>query len=553
MTMYIPLRVILHFLGEICVATFGNVLPQALVSGAQLLLREDKAENPETMYICPLSELPLHEEKKSSVLFVCIQDTETGEVSAPPNTSLLLCRHITLSNLCYSIQNIFYSLDRWNMVMTRCIVEKNLQLLLESSLEIIGNSIMICDSNFALIAHAVNEVNDDENLSGLISTRTFNPEAISAFVQPQELPALKEQQKIEIRTSLRYSKYEIATFTVMADENYFLIINMFFDRMGNDPGLLDLFSMLLEKIREYVKCVPGIVCEYKEKYSAFLLDMLSKKLPDPAVIRMRARLCGIDPQSPVSVYRIVFSPQHEKAHMNFLLEKLMAAWPAARILPRERDIVIVSDQTKKELMRRGIYEMLIPLLKEYKAVCGFSTTFHGVVHLGAAYKQAELAIKYGLQIRENRSCLNYGLVSQDEFGSADLFSYETYYIYYMYDNAFHANRVLFGNTECAQLLYKVWLSDQYDNSNNLQLMHAYLTSGLRASETAKNMYMHRNNVLYRIERLKEKFGFDFDDPEQCFKLLLAYRLLDYYGDLFFKNNKSDVSLSKFTANAATSA
>ena len=38
------------------------------------------------------------------------------------------------------------------------------------------------------------------------------------------------------------------------------------------------------------------------------------------------------------------------------------------------------------------------------------------------------------------------------------------------------------------------------------------------------MYVHRNTVLYRIERLQERFRIDLDDPDRREKLCCDYRM-----------------------------
>lgn len=47
----------------------------------------------------------------------------------------------------------------------------------------------------------------------------------------------------------------------------------------------------------------------------------------------------------------------------------------------------------------------------------------------------------------------------------------------------------------------------------------------KLTETAQALNMHRNNVHYHITQLEKKYGFQLDDPEARFKLLLSFRLI----------------------------
>ena len=537
--MYLPARVLLHFLRDSRVETIGNVFSQMLLSEARLLMREDKATDMGTIYICHLSELAFHGEIASNMLFACINDAEDGEYSAPAGVSVLLFRDTTLSELLFRIQSIMSSVERWNHAMIQCIIEKNLQKLLDCSKEIIGNSIVISDSNFSLLAHAVNFINDDAGLVRLVNTRVFAEETVHKFLEYNVPYECRQQQDIEIKTSHRYSKYILATYTVMAGDNYYLRVTMYCDLIGVDPGLLDLFSMLLEHIKIFVTCVPDFSKTFREKYSSFIIDMIDGRMTDPANVRTRARMCGIDIQAPVSVYKVIFRSRDERTPAGFFLEKLRGIWPSAKVVPRNDEIIIVTSQEKKELEESGLYEYLKLLLRDYGALCGFSTSCDGISQLGSAYNQADLALKYGVQVRDSGYTSEFGLIDHDEFAGADLFSFETYYVYYMYDNTFRKNFELFGNTESVRILLDLRQSDKTDGTRDLKLLHDYLAAGCRATNVSNTMHMHRNNVIYRISRIKKQYDLDFSNQEQCFKLLLAYRFLEYYGDLLPQIGRRD--------------
>lgn len=67
----------------------------------------------------------------------------------------------------------------------------------------------------------------------------------------------------------------------------------------------------------------------------------------------------------------------------------------------------------------------------------------------------------------------------------------------------------------------------------LTTLSAYLQNNCRVSETAKKIYVHRNTVLYRIEKCKEILQCDLEDPEENLRLRLALYIHD-----FLKNSHS---------------
>lgn len=69
--------------------------------------------------------------------------------------------------------------------------------------------------------------------------------------------------------------------------------------------------------------------------------------------------------------------------------------------------------------------------------------------------------------------------------------------------------------------------DTYDKANRTELyrtLHCYLTNERNYDRTAEQMFIHRNTVKYRIERVVELTGIDLGEPEQRMLLLLSYAL-----------------------------
>ena len=72
---------------------------------------------------------------------------------------------------------------------------------------------------------------------------------------------------------------------------------------------------------------------------------------------------------------------------------------------------------------------------------------------------------------------------------------------------------------------------RYDEQHNSQLaptLRYYLFHMNSIQETARAMYAHRNTVSYRINKLKELTGEDFEDAVVAFNYMLAYYIGDYF-------------------------
>jgi purine catabolism regulator len=68
---------------------------------------------------------------------------------------------------------------------------------------------------------------------------------------------------------------------------------------------------------------------------------------------------------------------------------------------------------------------------------------------------------------------------------------------------------------------------EYDREHNSELvptLRAYFEQNANASETARKMYVHRNTLSYRLQRIAEIVGLDLDDPDTRLALAVALRI-----------------------------
>lgn len=68
----------------------------------------------------------------------------------------------------------------------------------------------------------------------------------------------------------------------------------------------------------------------------------------------------------------------------------------------------------------------------------------------------------------------------------------------------------------------------FESEEMLETAEAFLSSNLNVSEAARNLYMHRNTMLYRLDKIEKATGLDirtFSDAVSFRVLTLIYRLL----------------------------
>ena len=77
-------------------------------------------------------------------------------------------------------------------------------------------------------------------------------------------------------------------------------------------------------------------------------------------------------------------------------------------------------------------------------------------------------------------------------------------------------------------IYQVFLYDQANKSEFIDTIYIYLVTNKSLNETAKRLYMHKNTITYRLEKIKELFLIDFHSYNKninyIFSVLIIYFL-----------------------------
>lgn len=151
------------------------------------------------------------------------------------------------------------------------------------------------------------------------------------------------------------------------------------------------------------------------------------------------------------------------------------------------------------------WQMLSDTLRDIGAYMGISLSFKHISGLSNAYHQAAEAAKQGHKSNMDETLHFYSKYYIDEL-------LDCYEKSYPIDNL------------CVNQLEKLSGPDR-GGSSDLELLYLYLCSERNISLTGKKMNMHRNSVIYRLQRINDSLNLDLGDPDVRFRLMLAFKVL----------------------------
>lgn len=265
-------------------------------------------------------------------------------------------------------------------------------------------------------------------------------------------------------------------------------------------------------IGELAVCqIESLLTAYAEKTdkNSFMQNLLLERYSQVEAFNKAARL-RIAP----SVRRAVFlveTKQHKDENALVTIRNIFSARTRDFITALDDSGIIVvrelqSTESYEEL--EGIACMLVDMLNTEamtSAWVSYSNVADDIMELSDAYKEARTALEVGK-------------------------------IFYADKNVFGYNRLGIGRLiyqlptqVCDMFVNEIFGEESLDSIDDetLNIIRTFFENNLNLSETSRQLYVHRNTLVYRFEKLQKRFGLDVRTFEDALAFKLAMMVSDY--------------------------
>ena len=250
---------------------------------------------------------------------------------------------------------------------------------------------------------------------------------------------------------------------------------------------------------------------YEEKHNkaTFVKNIISDNIL-PGDVYVRAKELHFVTDVPRSVYLVRQLDRSDVA----ALEVIQNLFP-----DRQRDFVLSVSETDivviKELTREERPEDVIAVAENIenavksellvKTVIGIGTTAYHLRELADRYKEAQVAIEVGKVFDTEKSIINY-----ENLGIGRI-------IYQL------------PTTLCEMFLSEVFKKNPIEalDPDTLETINKFFENNLNVSETSRKLYVHRNTLVYRLEKIKKITGLDLREFDHAIVFKVAMMVKKY--------------------------
>lgn len=266
-------------------------------------------------------------------------------------------------------------------------------------------------------------------------------------------------------------------------------------------------------------------------YRAFWNDVLSMQLTTKKQILERIHLFPYHMQRHLACIVIRHSQsQHEATFINKISSILQDFFPETNLFFTGEEWIVLYSQEEDTSDTLSIsYDMFSNLLETYQLDAGLSYVCQLPEMLRTLYLTASAAIDLGKGL---------GITPYQK----RIYTYHQYNPYYVIHLCSHSFTELHKTENLVYLTHpditRLYYYDVENTSNLLDVLFAYLLCGQNVNQTSQMLYMHRNTVLNKLNKIKEFLQHDFDYHTDHFLLLLSCMILRYQHQ-YTKRNVSD--------------
>lgn len=462
------------------------------------------ADGLNVLFICPAEEARKILEDDPSLFVLAVSEGESPEDQFEEHRSraISLRTKRPFAEVTLLVQSLFAKILLWENSLKG--ISRNsgsLDDMLNASVPVLKNFIFVSDANFNVIGRTTLVSPPDALHKRILANNRLSPQIIAEdrFRLPEKTFYTREASDV--------SPFDRVSYPVHFSHSYFGSISMACNETPDTEGLRDLFLLLIKHMLPLCMKLWNKQAELNLPSFFFFEKLLrGDEHVSTEYASSQMKMAGL---SEAKAFKLVLLDIDAGVHPS----QANAAMHTASSLNRGRTvcfpyqdrllILYHSEVRDDKALSHAITqeELEEKVLQPYDIICGCSSPFWDIRDISLAHLQTKTALRF------KKSILREHLAAE-EATSTRTFLFEEALAYYLLDPVEREERLIrhvFSNTPI-DILHR---EDMANGTSHLSLLWLYLKSERNATITAKKLHMHRNTVLYHIERIEKRFDFSF--------------------------------------------
>ncbi|WP_160676353.1 helix-turn-helix domain-containing protein [Clostridium sp. C8-1-8] len=237
---------------------------------------------------------------------------------------------------------------------------------------------------------------------------------------------------------------------------------------------------------------------------SFLYDLLERKYKDRNELNEHMKIAGISLPKNLCILEFDIS-NYDGTELSDNLQSKLHYFNIFNSVYYNNAIIAIADKTNLENITSSINKYLVL----DNIFLGISKEFTDILECRKYYLQAHTALNIGRLINPEINIIYYH----------DIQYYTLLPSHDMVKNPLEY---------CHPALITLLEYDKNHSSDLYSTLYSYILNDGNIQNTAKNLYIHRNTVRYKIKKIVALTHIDFSKIEEISNIFISYRVMKYY-------------------------
>ena len=247
-------------------------------------------------------------------------------------------------------------------------------------------------------------------------------------------------------------------------------------------------------------------------YTAYTLlgELLDNPVPDIKSILRRLKRAGIQDFALFQI-AVLYAPGQKLTNIDFEIignQLRSIVYPCIRMVYQHQYVLLFCGR-RQDLPNRHILESLRKTAEEHRLVVGLSNPFRQLEQTKHFYQQALRAIRLGLHV-------------PIMYSRQPLYRYQDYTLVEMLELCRERENLM---DFCSPMLLKLLDYDRENQTDLMNTLYEYLDCSQNTQLAAERLFIHKNTLLYRLNKIRSIIDNDLTYSWDLLLLSLSFRIL----------------------------
>lgn len=433
----------------------------------------------------------------------------------------LVVTSLSPAAVCSTVNRYLVGIREWDAEMSHLVLSNcSTQQLIDLSEKVLGKYIALSDALYARVAATPHFPPLDDMSRALIETGSY---PISMIPQIERL-AQDQRWHMQNKSHLDQGGNAINPLPNMSriyrlGGNYAAHLVMVSSE-AIKPWQQFLFNLLADQIGTCLDRFWQTTLPSRDKGAAFLSSILNDNIHDPYDFKEKAHLFGLPVEG---VFEIaVITGAEECGGVAHIAHQIRTGLQACRTVIADQRIYVLMISAKRSSKKiASMEEALFEAVSRLKAKIGLSSRFDLLEYCHMGRMEADVALEYG---QKNYS--KYLALQSSEPCIDCVFRFNRYFPCYLVDPYADTAEFIAKYAASPNLVSRLRRADEENGTNDFGLLKVYLYFDCSVKKTADLLNMHRNTVVYRLNKIKTDYRIDLGNCDTRLFLHYLFGVLD---------------------------